>query len=66
MAETKRLVVLDPDRTLRDQLDTLAELRILGTNSSEVIRVLVARAYREYCSAAAAENQKAQPGRAGV
>ena len=45
MADTKRLVVIDPERTLRDQLDRLAELRIYGTNASDVVRVLVARTH---------------------
>ena len=48
--ETKdiRFTIIDRDRMLRDQALALATLRIYGTNASDVIRTLVARAYVEH------------------
>lgn len=48
MAEGSRLVVLDNDRSLRDQLDRLVALRIYGTNASDVVRILVAQAHTKH------------------
>lgn len=64
MAARKIFVVTDPERALRDQLDELAELRIFGTNSSEVVRVLVAQAHAKYCrltSETAEKQETAEP-----
>ena len=43
-----RLVVLDKDRVLRNQLEDLATLGIYGTNASGVVRILVARTHARH------------------
>ena len=43
-----RLVVLDKDRVLRNQLEDLATLSIYGTNVSGVVRILVARTHARH------------------
>ena len=43
-----RLVVIDKNRVLRDQLEDLATLGIYGTNASDVVRILVARTHTRH------------------
>ena len=57
MAETGRLTVIDKDRTLRDQLDDLAQLRIYGTTASDVVRILTAQAHAKHFGASVPQGQ---------